>query len=83
MPSVNPRLITAEELRLFESPENIHGKQFLLSDSLGVYEVIGYSRKRGRTVTYDVLFEDCGEDPIPVDAKDMMGMLEDSLYFPA
>jgi hypothetical protein len=29
-----------------------------------------------------VLFDDC-VDPIPVEVKEMMGMLEDSLYFPA
>jgi hypothetical protein len=89
-PLVDPRPITAEELRLFQSPENLHGKpcgkQFLLTDSdpPGMYEVIGYSRKRDRTVTYDVLFDDC-EDPmmIPVEAEGMMGMLKDSFYFPA
>ncbi|KIL65516.1 hypothetical protein M378DRAFT_76963 [Amanita muscaria Koide BX008] len=28
---VEPRHITAEELRLFRDPENLHGKQFVLS----------------------------------------------------
>jgi hypothetical protein len=84
-PSADPRRITAEDLRLFEIPDNLHGKQFLLSpdsDESSMYEVIGYSRKRDKTVTYDVLFDDC-VDPVPVDAKEMKGMLEDSLYFPA
>jgi hypothetical protein len=84
-PSVDPRRITAEDLRLFEIPDNLHGKQFLLSpdsDESCMYDVIGYSRKRDKTVTYDVLFDDC-VDPIPVEVKEMMGMLEDSLYFPA
>jgi hypothetical protein len=84
-PSVEPRRVTPEDLRLFEIPDNLHGKQFLLSpdsDESCMYEVIGYSRKRDKTVTYDVLFDDC-EDPIPVEVKEMMGMLEDSLHFPA
>jgi hypothetical protein len=84
-PSVDPRRITADDLRLFEIPDNLHGKQFLLSpdsDESCMYEVIGYSRKRDKTVTYDILFGNCG-DPFPVDGKEMMRMLEDSLYFPA
>jgi hypothetical protein len=83
-PSVDPRRITPEELRLFKIPDNLHGKQFVLSpdsDESCMYEVIGYSRKRDKTVTYDVLFDDC-VDPVPVDGQEMMGMLEDSLYFP-
>jgi len=86
-PMVEPRHITAEELRrVFRNlnPENLHGKQFVLSDNnhSGMYEVIGYSRKRDRAVEYDVLFDDCG-DPIRVNAKEMMALLEDSLYLPA
>jgi hypothetical protein len=85
-PSAEPRRITTGELRLFQNPDNLHGKQFILSadnhDSV-MYEVIGYSRKRDRTVEYDVLFDDCGGDPIMVNAKEMMTMLEDSLYLPA
>ena len=83
-PSTDPRRITPEDLRLFETPDNLHGKQFLLlpdSDDSCMYEIIGYSRKRDKTVIYDVLFENC-EDPFPVDKKEMMSMLEDSLYFP-
>jgi hypothetical protein len=83
-PSVESRRITAEELRLFQNPDNLHGKHFVLSadnDESVMYEVIGYSRKRDRTVEYDVLFDDCG-DPIMVNAKDMVAMLEDSLYLP-
>ena len=84
-PSTDPRRITPEDLRLFEIPDNLHGKQFILSpdsDESCVYEVIGYSRKRDKTVVYDVLFDDC-EDPLPMDGKEIMSMLEDSLYFPA
>ncbi|KAH9167391.1 hypothetical protein EDB89DRAFT_129962 [Lactarius sanguifluus] len=84
-PLVEPRHITNEELQLFQNPENLHGKQFILSpdtNDSGLYEVIGYSRKQDRSVAYEVLFDDC-EDPIVVDTKGMMGMLEDSLYFPA
>jgi hypothetical protein len=77
---IEPRHITAEELRLFRDPENLHGKQFVLYDS-GMYEVIGYSRKRDRTIEYEVLFDDCG-DPIMVNATEIMAMLEDSLYLP-
>ena len=83
-PSVEPRHITAEELRLFRDPKNLHGKQFVLSanNDSGMYEVIGYSRKWDRTVEYDMLFDDCG-DPMMVSAKEMMVLLEDSLYLPA
>jgi hypothetical protein len=83
-PLKDPRRITAEDLQLFQIPGNLHGKKFILSpdsDESGVYEVIGYAMKRDKTVTYDVLFDDC-EDPVLVTAKEMMGMLEDSLYFP-
>ncbi|KAF8273180.1 hypothetical protein EI94DRAFT_1826456 [Lactarius quietus] len=83
-PLKDPRRISAEDLQLFQIPDNLHGKKFLLSpdsDESGMYEVIGYARKRDKTVTYDVLFDDC-EDPVSVTAKEMMGMLEDSLYFP-
>ena len=78
-PMVEPRHITAEEFRLFRDPENLHGKRFVLStnNDSGMYEVIGYSRKRDRTVEYDVLFDDCG-DPTMVNAKEMMALLEDS-----
>ena len=81
---VQPRRITAEELQLFQDPENLHRKQFVLSDKddSGKYEVIGYSRKRDRSVEYDVLFDDCG-DSIMVTAKEMIALLEDSLYLPA
>lgn len=83
-PMVEPRHITAEELQLFQDPETLHGKQFVLSanDDSGLYEVIGCSRKRDKTVGYDVLFEEIG-DPILVNAKEMMVMLEDGLYLPA
>jgi hypothetical protein len=83
-PSVEPRHITTEELQLFRNPDNLHGKQFILSadtDDSGMYEVIGYYRKRYKAVQYDVLFDD-SEGPVTVDAKEMMGMLENSLYYP-
>ena len=47
-----------------------------------MYEVIAYSKARDKTVRYDVLFDDC-DDPITVDAREMMCMLEESLYLPA
>jgi hypothetical protein len=70
---------------LFQIPDNLHGKQFILSpdaDGSGMYEIIGYYRERDKSVQYDVLFDDC-EDSIRVDAKEMMGMLKSSLYIPA
>ena len=82
-PSVEPRHITAQELQLFQDPDNLHGKWFVLSpdssDDSETYEVIGYSKKRNKTVEYDVLFYEC-EDPITVTTKEMMGMIKDSLY---
>jgi len=83
--STQPMPITAQELRLFKSPDFLHGKQFILSpdtDDSGTYEVVGYSKNRDQTVQFDVLFDDC-EDPIKVDAEEMMGMLRDSHYLPA
>ena len=37
-------------------------------------------RSLNKMVTYDVLFDDCGE--ISVETEEMMGMLKDSMYFP-
>jgi hypothetical protein len=82
-PSIEPRFITAEELQLFQSPDNLLGKQFILSpgtDESGMYEVFGYSKKRDETIQYQVLFDDCA-DPITVNADEMMTMLEDSIVF--
>ncbi|KAH8996135.1 hypothetical protein EDB86DRAFT_2829263 [Lactarius hatsudake] len=50
---VEPRHITNEELQLFQNPENLHRKQFILSsdpNDSGLYEVIGYSRKQDRFI---------------------------------
>ena len=82
-PDIDPRRITAEELQLFRSPDNLHGKQFILSPGTGesgMYEVIGYSKKRDETIQYQVLFDDCA-DPITVNADEMAAMLEDSIIF--
>lgn len=82
-PLVEPRHITAEELHIFEIPDNLLGKQFILSpssDESCLYKVIGYAKKLNKMVTYDVLFDDCGE--ISVETEEMMGMLKDSMYFP-
>jgi hypothetical protein len=46
-----------------------------------MYEIIGYYKKRDRSIRYDVLFSDC-EDPVGFDETEMMGMLKDSLYLP-
>ena len=88
-PLMDLRCITPEDLQLFKTPDNLHGNKFLLlpasdndDDKSCMYEVIGYSRKQDKTVTYDVLFDNC-KDPILVDEKEMTSLLEDSLYFPA
>ena len=81
-PTARPRCITTEDLHLFQIPDNLHGKQFILSpdaDGSGTYEVIGYYRARDKSVQYDVLFDDC-DDPLQVGAEEMMGMLKNSLY---
>ena len=83
-PAVEPRHITHKELQSFQNPENLHGKQFILSpdtSNLGVYEVIGYYKARDKAVTFDVLFADC-EDSITISKKEMIGMLHDSVYLP-
>ena len=83
--SVEPRRITSEDFCLFQNPEELHGKQFILSPNSvdsEIFEIIGYSRKRDKTVTFDLLFDDGCEDPVPVDAEELMGLLKSSLYFP-
>jgi hypothetical protein len=57
-----PRPITPEELLSFQQPDNLHLKQFVDADGAGMYEVIGYSRARDKTIKFEVLFDDC-EDP--------------------
>jgi len=82
--AVEPRGITPEELRFFQNPDNLHGKQFIISpdtDDSGMYEVIGYRRARDKALTFDVLFEDC-DDAVAVGEKEMIDMLRDSLYLP-
>ena len=84
-PAVEPRHITPEELQsFFQNPENLYGKQFILSpgtDGSGMYEVIGYHRVRDKALIFDILFEDC-DDAVTVLEKEMMNMLHDSLYLP-
>ncbi|KAF8335771.1 uncharacterized protein EI90DRAFT_3120054 [Cantharellus anzutake] len=82
--SVEPRPLTPEEHQLFQNPDKLHGKRFVLSphtEESGVYEVIGYHKKRDSSVQYDVLFDDC-DDPILLKAREVMRMLEDSLHIP-
>src|SRR5258706_7602801 len=82
--AVEPRGITPEELQLFQNPDNLHGKQFIISpgtDDSGMYEVIGYHRARDKALTFNVLFEDC-DDAVAVGEKEMIDMLRDSLYLP-
>jgi hypothetical protein len=79
-PSAEPSRLTDEERQLFQNPDKLHRKQFVLSphteDSV-LYEVIGYRRKRDNSVQYEVLFDD-GDGPILLEAGEMMSMLEDS-----
>ena len=50
-------------------------------EELEMYDVIGYSKGRDKSVKYyEVFFEYC-PDPIRVDVKETMGMLEDSLVY--
>ena len=84
-PSVEPRLLTAEERQLFQNPDELRGKKFVLtpnSGDAGMFEVIGYHWKRDKSVQYDILFDDCGGAPILLDEGELMNMLEDSLYLP-
>jgi hypothetical protein len=50
---------SVEPMHIILSPDN---------EDSGMYGVIGYSKKRDKTVKYDVLFDDC-EDPVTVNAK--------------
>jgi hypothetical protein len=45
-----------------------------------MFEVIGYSRKRDKSVQYDVIFDD-DDDTIQLD-EEMMNLLENCLYLP-
>ena len=80
-PAGEPRHMTAQQLQLFQIPDNVLGKTFLLSpdNDGGVYTVTSYCKGK---VKYDVLFD---ESLLPfdfqVDAKKLTNMLEDSLYF--
>jgi len=78
------RPITAAEVLQFGSdPELLYGRQFILSPDTDAsesttYEVIGYSKKRDKSIEYEVLFDDCPEDPIMVGMEEMKDMLRDS-----
>ena len=75
-PSVEPRHITIEEHQLFRNPENLHGKMFTLSsDDSALYEVIGYHKKRDKTVEYEILFDDCHGDSFTIGEEEMANML--------
>lgn len=85
MHATHAALMCLVTCKFAQQPDRVHGKQFVLSgdnhdgDS-GMYKIIGYSRKRDRTVIYNVLFND-REDPIMANTKEMMAMLEDSPYY--
>ena len=82
--SVEPRCLTTKEHQGFQNPDKLHEKQFILSPHTNnsvKYKVIGYHKKRDKSVQYDVLFDDCG-DLILLNVEEVMKMLEDSLYIP-
>jgi hypothetical protein len=78
--------MTADELVKFQTnPNELHGSKFALRHNTGnleMYEVIGYHKKRDKSVEYEVLFESIPQHPIIYDAKDMEKMLWDSYYIP-
>lgn len=81
-PAAVPRRIATGE---FQTPEDLLGRRFIFSEDAedsGEYEVAGYYMGRNKSIEFDVLFEDCDDDPIRVGSKEMTGMLEDSLYIP-
>ena len=62
-------------------PENLNGKQFKFlpkSDSVGIYEIIGYYTAKDNTIMYNILFKDC-DDPIQVGGEEIRHMLEESI----
>ena len=65
-PTPEPRRIAPEELQSFQNPDNLHGKRFILTDpdDPATYEVIGYQRARDKSLTFDILFEDCGDNSL-------------------
>ena len=74
-------IITAVDIEQFQNPDDILGKQFMLShiDDVDYYEITGYHKRRNGIVQYEVLWEDSVES-IDVDADEMMRMLKDSHY---
>jgi len=72
--------MTADELVKFQT-----NPEFVLQhniDNLERYEVVGYHKKRDKSIVYEVLFESIPQDPIMCDAKDMEQLLWDSYYIP-
>lgn len=73
--------ISAEDMQSFKNPDNLNGRQFVLSpdtEESGMYEVVGFYKGKYGEVQYDIIFEDI-QDPIRIDAKEMVEMLERSL----
>ena len=70
-----------EDMQSFKNPDNLNGRQFVLSpdtEESGMYEVVGFYKGKYGEVQYDIIFEDI-QDPIRIDAKEMVEMLERSL----
>jgi hypothetical protein len=66
----------------FQNPDNLLGKRFMLSldpDNCDLYEIFKYRKRQNGTVQYEVLWEECDE-PIEIDADEMMCMLKESYY---
>ena len=68
---------------LFQNPEQLHGRQFLFSlDGIDseIFEVIGYSQRWDKTLTFDLTFDGSCEYLVPVNAGELMRILKNSLY---
>ena len=63
--------ISAEDMQSFKNPDNLNGRQFVLSpdtEESGMYEVVGFYKGKYGEVQYDIIFEDI-QDPIRIDAQ--------------
>jgi hypothetical protein len=80
-PSIDPKHISAEDMQSFKNPDNLNGRQFVLSpntEESGMYEVVRFYKGKYSEVQYDIIFEDC-PDPIQINIKEMVEMLKRSL----
>lgn len=82
-PTLESRAMTLEKCRNFESvsvSDMLHGEHFILSpntsESMG-FEVIGCCKK-DKSIEYELLFDDCVDDPIRVGQEEMKNLLQES-----